>query len=177
MKGQAGDLFLSKISGMFVELGELDAEGNVPVVQVARRLADSLDVERVTREQVRSTFREELRDLLERIIPAELRVSGWHHPNLARGGHYPVDWYVQAKDIPLCIFALTTKDKVKDATITLHQFEKWEVPHRTVGIFQDQQDISRKTLARFTDVAEKNFSVLSENADRIHQYIRQAVPN
>ncbi|HEX8450920.1 MAG TPA: RNA-binding domain-containing protein [Longimicrobium sp.] len=49
VKGQAGDLFLSKISGMFVELGDLDDEGNIPVVEVARRLADSLDVERVTK--------------------------------------------------------------------------------------------------------------------------------
>jgi len=49
VKGQAGDLFLSKISGMFVELSDLDAEGDIPVVEVARRLADSLDVERVTK--------------------------------------------------------------------------------------------------------------------------------
>ncbi|MDQ3555825.1 MAG: hypothetical protein M3409_03480 [Gemmatimonadota bacterium] len=78
VRGQAGDLFLSKISGMFVELGELDAEGNVPVVQVARRLADSLDVERVTRRFYRE-FQEQHLAFVELIegIPDE-RDRRWY---------------------------------------------------------------------------------------------------
>ena len=49
VKGQTGDLFLSKIRAMFVDIGELDEAGNLPVVEVARRLKDALDVERVTK--------------------------------------------------------------------------------------------------------------------------------
>ncbi|HEX2092562.1 MAG TPA: DNA methyltransferase, partial [Longimicrobiaceae bacterium] len=49
--GQTGDLFLSRLSGLFMDLGDFDEEGNVRegVVGVANRLRDSLDVERVTR--------------------------------------------------------------------------------------------------------------------------------
>ena len=36
------------------------------------------------------------------------------------------------------LFALKTEDKVKDATIVLHQFEKLQYRFRTVEIFQDQ---------------------------------------
>lgn len=168
--------------GVVDEAGELlapvenDQYGNAlfSLIQAVIRISD---VALLTREQVRSTFREDVRELLERLIPARRRVSGWHHPTLDREGHYPVDWYVETADIPMFIFALTTEDNVKDATITLHQFERWNVLHRTVGIFQDQQEISQKALARFTDVAEKNFSALYGNEDRIQQYLRQAIPD
>src|SRR5574341_1302231 len=49
VKGQPGDLFLSKLDGMVFELDELRADGTVPITEVTSRLAASLDVERVTR--------------------------------------------------------------------------------------------------------------------------------
>lgn len=49
VKGQTGDLFLSKISTMFVDMSELDEQGNIPVVEVAQRMKAALDVERVTK--------------------------------------------------------------------------------------------------------------------------------
>ena len=49
LKGQPGDLFLSKLGQIVFDLGELDAEGNVAVVEVAGRLRKALDVERVTK--------------------------------------------------------------------------------------------------------------------------------
>lgn len=65
MKGQPGDLFLSKISGLFVDISELDEQGDISVVDIARRLRDALDIERVTR-----TFYEEYRAERERFIEA-----------------------------------------------------------------------------------------------------------
>lgn len=47
--GQSGDLLLSKIAAMFVDMGELDEEGNLPVVEAARRVQVALDIERVTK--------------------------------------------------------------------------------------------------------------------------------
>src|SRR5205823_5639226 len=49
VRGQPGDLFLSKLSAMVFDLAELDETGRVPVVEVARRLQQALDVERVTK--------------------------------------------------------------------------------------------------------------------------------
>ena len=49
VKGQPGDLFLSKLSAMVVDMSELDETGNLPVVEVANRLKDALDIERVTK--------------------------------------------------------------------------------------------------------------------------------
>lgn len=49
VRGQPGDLFLSKLSGIFFDLSDFDDAGHVGLVEVLRRLGDSLDVERVTK--------------------------------------------------------------------------------------------------------------------------------
>lgn len=48
-KGQPGDLFLSKLSALVIDISELDAEGHLPITEAARRLKAALDVERVTK--------------------------------------------------------------------------------------------------------------------------------
>jgi hypothetical protein len=48
-RGQPGDLFLSKLSSMVVDISELDESGDLPIVAVARRLKEALDVEQVTK--------------------------------------------------------------------------------------------------------------------------------
>ena len=50
IKGQPGDLFISKLSGMVFDLSEFDETGNVSVVEVASRLKSALDVQRVTKQ-------------------------------------------------------------------------------------------------------------------------------
>lgn len=46
---QPGDLFLSKLSALVFDVGELDPTGDVSVVEVAKRLREALDIERVTK--------------------------------------------------------------------------------------------------------------------------------
>lgn len=48
-KGQPGDLFLSKLASMVVDVTDLGAEGQIPVTEVASRLKQALDVEKVTK--------------------------------------------------------------------------------------------------------------------------------
>ncbi len=49
VQGQPGDLFLSKLSAMVFDISELDEVGRIPVVEVAKRLRDALDVEQITK--------------------------------------------------------------------------------------------------------------------------------
>ena len=69
VKGQPGDLFLSKLGTMVVDISELDEAGNIPVTEVAGRLRDALDIERVTKKFYREFSDERLNfiDLIEGI--------------------------------------------------------------------------------------------------------------
>ncbi len=49
VQGQPGDLFLSKLGAMVVDISELDEKGSLPVTEVATRLKKALDIERVTK--------------------------------------------------------------------------------------------------------------------------------
>lgn len=49
VQGQPGDLFVSKLGQMVFDITEFDEEGNVSLVEVARRVRSALDIERVTK--------------------------------------------------------------------------------------------------------------------------------
>jgi hypothetical protein len=86
-------------------------------------------------------------------------------------GLYSVDWRIEipAED-PILINGLQSGDNLKDATIGLHPSERWGVPHRGVGVFENEEDINRKSLARFSDVCDKQFSNLATNKKRLSKY-------
>ena len=73
------------------------------------------------------------------------------------------------------VFALPSDDRVRDATISMQKFELWHIPHRSLAIFEDQEEVNRKVLARFSDTCEKQFSSLGANKDRIATYLAEAM--
>ncbi|MCW5970972.1 MAG: hypothetical protein KIT57_20915 [Blastocatellales bacterium] len=77
-RGQPGDLFLSKLSSMVVDLSEFDDKGNIEVTKVARKLKDALDVERVTKRFYGEFYEEHLRfvEMIEGI--ANSRDQEWY---------------------------------------------------------------------------------------------------
>lgn len=125
----------------------------------------------ISREKIKSLFYEDLVAFLSESVPEDRRAFKWNDRNNDPDGKYAVDCRVNNMPKPVMIFALQNDDHVATATISLLQFERWGLPHLGVGIFQDQESISRKTLARFSDVCEKQFSSLAANKDRIRNYL------
>lgn len=133
------------------------------------------DVSFLSRERVRSAFLEDFRSFMERTVPAERVTFDWFETEHDPEGKYQVDCMVNGTARPLFLFALPSDDRVRDATISLLQIERWGRRFRSVGIFEDQEQINRRVLARFTDVCEKQFSSLALNRDRISRYLQEAM--
>ncbi len=133
------------------------------------------DISYLTRERVRSTFLEDFQSLLIETVPHDRISFDWHDPQRDPQGMYKADCRINSMSRPLFVYALSSDDKTRDATIALLQFEKWGLKFRSLAIFEDQESINRKVLARFSDVCEKQFSSLTGNKDRIERYLKEAM--
>jgi len=127
----------------------------------------------LTRERIRSTFMEDFRTYISEKVPENRRKFDYIDRQHDETGNYLVDCSVNGMKTPLFLFAVQNDDKCRDATITCLQFEKWGIKYRSLAIFEDQEEINRKVLARFSDVCEKQYSSLSPNKERIDKYLQE----
>ena len=138
-------------------------------VQAIMRISD---VSYSSRERVRSTFKEDFRALMCETVSQERIDFDWCDFERDPQGNYVVDCRINIMPRPLFVQALANNASTRDATIVLLQFEKWRIPFHSIAIFEDQETIGCKILARYSDVCEKQFSSLAGNKDRIKRYIQ-----
>lgn len=130
------------------------------------------DISYLSRERVASTFMDDFKEFIGDAIPQDRYQFDYWNQDHDSAGKYVVDCRVNNMDRPINIYAIGNDDRCRDATIGILQFEKWGIPFQALGIFEDQEQISRKVLARFTDVCDRQFSSIRGNEDRIKGYLQ-----
>lgn len=164
VEDRSGELLLAVPEGMW----------GGAIFDFAQALTRVADVTFLSRERVRQTFVQDLRYFISERVPEERRAWDWHDPERDPEGIYPVDIRIETPDRPVFVYGLQNDHQVDVATIALHQFERWNLVSLSIGVFEDQAEIGRKPLARFTDIVDKGFSNLHGNTDRLNAYLAQA---
>lgn len=129
------------------------------------------DVAYLRRERLRSLFMEEFQSFMQESVPTERCTFNYREPRHDPNGKYTVDCRINSRRRPLFVFGIPNDDKCRDVTITCLQFEKFEVPFVAAAIFENQEEINRRVLARFSDVCERQFSSLQSARERFHRYL------
>ena len=129
------------------------------------------DIKFLERERIRSLFMDEFSVFLTQIIPSPRRTFDYCHPKLDHARVYPIDCRAEVNGKPLFIFGIPSDSKCQTATTIIYWWEKQGEQFDVMAIFENQEDINRRFLARFTDVCGKQFSSLSTNKDRIRKFI------
>jgi hypothetical protein len=161
--------------GIRNETGELrsviegDAYGDA-LYSFVQGLIKITDISYLTRERVRSTFLEDFRFFLEERIPENRRVFEYSDPKHDPERKYVIDCRINGTRRPLFVFAIHNDDKCRDATINCLQYEKFGVPFIATAVFENQEEINRRVLARFSDVCEKQFPSLQSAKERFDSY-------
>jgi len=181
--GNRNEIIEGSLSAFMVQ----NREGELLIPVKEERFGDALfnfvqalskvtDVSFLSREVVRSTFLEDFRAFIRAQVQDERRLSfDWTDNRRDPKGMYPVDCRINGIPRPLFVYALPGEAKVRDATIYLLTFEQWQIPFQSLAIFEEQEKINPRVLARFTDVCEKTFSSLEENKERIATHLKRVL--
>ena len=85
------------------------------------------DVTYLSRERAKSTFIEDFHAVLSSVVPTDRLTFDWYDPEHDPEGNYTVDCRINGLARPLVVFALPSDARVRDATISLLQFERWKI--------------------------------------------------
>ena len=161
-------------NGEFVVIIENGDYGNA-LYSFIQGVLQIFDILYLKRDRVVSTFVEDFKLLIKEKIPENRRTFDYYNFEHDPEKKYAIDCKINNMKKPLFLFAIGNDDKCRDTTIILNQFEKWNIPFQSMSIFENQENINRKVLARFSDISEKQFSNLYSNKDRIEKYLLTAI--
>ena len=133
------------------------------------------DVRFLSRERTHSTFFDDFQALFKEKVPEDRLTFKWHDPQNDPQAMYMVDGHINGMPRPLFVHALDGDGKTRDATIALLQFERWGLEFQSLVIFEDQEKINRKVLARLSDVCGTQFSSLTGNQERIERFLAKTI--
>ncbi len=168
-------------------LGMEDVEGELRLRIPERRYGDALfsylqaitritDVTFLNRERVRSTFFEDFQEVVREAAHQRHVEFGYAHPIHDPEKRYPVAARVNGTTArQVLMFAIGNDEQCRDATITLYRWESWGERFHPVAVFRDQTEINRMVLARFSDVAERQFSSLETARERLARYLEDVL--
>lgn len=129
------------------------------------------DVTYLKKERIKSAFGEEFKSFVSSELQEEKVTFDYYDQVHDPHSLYPVDCVIEAKPRPVFLFAILNDDKCRDVTIAILQFEKFGINFTATAVFENQEEINRKVLARFSDVCEKQFSSLQSAKERFNNYL------
>lgn len=142
------------------------------VFSFVQALLEISDLRNLDREIVRSTFREDLDQLLTAQFTEIQRP--YSDPRHDPQGEYPIPYLMNGTVRPLAIFDVGTDDAALRATVIATQYRNWGRTNMLfVAIEQDQEKLSRRNVSWLSNAFDKQFATLAGNEEAIVAYLHR----
>jgi hypothetical protein len=179
--GARGKLFdqVLAAAGMREENGQLLFDASLEglgggILQFGQGLTRIYDLTFLNRARVASTFYDDLKERLYGLVDPEKIQPDYILTGEADAESYSIDFRVEAKRAPLFVFGVAGRDKARLVTIVLEHWLRAKVEFDSLLIFQDQQEIPRRDLARLSNVGGEMVASLDASEDFQRKIIKLA---
>ena len=132
------------------------------------------DLTFLNRARVASTFYEDLKERLYGLVAPERIQPEYVLTGETDAASYPIDYRIEGKRAPLFMFGIAGRDKARLVTIVLEHWLRAKVDFDSLLIFQDQQEIPRRDLARLSNVGGEMVASLDASEDFQRKLIKLA---
>lgn len=145
------------------------------VLALAQAMIRIMDVMYLSWTRVASTFVEDFRALVKAAVPPERYTFDWHDAGRDPSSLYVADCQVNGTRMPLYLFALSTNDRVRSSTITIMQYKMWNLPMRTVGIYEDMASITERAASQLNAHCDQTYRNMKTDSGQIINDLTQAI--
>ena len=136
------------------------------IFRFGQALTRVYDLTFLSRSHVRSTFYDDLADLLSSLVDEDKIKRNYLPEAVPNPEAYSVDYRIESKpDAPLFLYGVPNQDKARLTTIMLAHFHRCELKFESILVFEDQAEIPRLDLARLSDVGGEMISSLESSGD------------
>jgi hypothetical protein len=158
-------------AGEFVAVTDASGLGRT-VFSFVQAVLEISDLRNLDREIIRSTFREDLDQLLTTHF-AEVQ-RAYFDPRHDPQGEYPVPYLLNGTVRPLAIFDVGTDDAALRAIVIATQFRSWgRTDLLFIAIEQDQEKLNRRNVSWLSNAFDKQFATLAGNEELIVAYLHR----
>lgn len=183
-EGTRGAVFTQIIadSSIHEEEGEFYIETQIStlvssIFKLSQALIKVNDLTFLNRFRAESTFYDDLKENLFKIIPEEIVIPDYLHDEIDNPQDYPIDYRIEGKSAPLFLFGIPNKDKARLTTIVLERLLRKNVNFDSLLVFADQTLIPRPDLARLSNTGGEMIASLDAVEDLGRKILRKAKLN
>lgn len=183
-QGTRGILFNQILSETFVneDSGEFFVDSTADnlatsIFKLGQALTKINDLTFLNRARAESTFYEDLKEQLIKIIPEEKINKDYFYEQMENASDYPIDYRIEGKHSPLFLFGIPNKDKARLTTIIIERLLRAKADFDSLLIFADQKTIPSGDLARLSNAGGEMIASLDAETDFERKLLRKVSLN
>lgn len=143
------------------------------IFRLGQALTKINDLTFLNRARAESTFYEDLREQLYKIVGEEKIKRDFYYEGMENPKDYPIDYRIEGKHAPLFLFGIPNRDKARLTTIILERLLRAKADFDSLLIFSDQGAMPKQDLARLSNAGGEMIASLDAEVDFSRKLLRK----